>query len=298
MGAAEVGIHRTTGMQDGLVFVLENPTDRTHAFAAYGLFEEITGAHGDIATKLLRVNVTSEDRARVQISTAQFQRGRTDPRRRPIRSSALCTRETRMWGERSMSYRNNGFEQGMGSRGSFWRTTMKNRRCRVSRLLLAPMVRWRQCVSLVSLLVLGLTWALSAHRVAHGSEFRFVVEDLPDSSAAWLPGEVVIHMGTDLTGGLTFLLANPTTRTHVFWAEGLYEQAVGENGEISAKPLRVTVAPEDSVRTVVSIAQWQGSQGRGAVETFRFFCPLHKGDADSGGTIHMVHHGGTIRTVP
>lgn len=75
MGAAEVGIHRTTGMQDGLVFVLENPTDRTHAFAAYGLFEEITGAHGDIATKLLRVNVTSEDRARVQISTAQFQRG-------------------------------------------------------------------------------------------------------------------------------------------------------------------------------------------------------------------------------
>jgi len=203
-----------------------------------------------------------------------------------------------MWGERSMSYRNNGFEQGMGSSGSFWRTTMRKQSSRVSRFVRAPMGRWRQRASLVSLLVLGLTWVLSVHQVAHGSEFRFVVEDLPDSSAAWLPGEVVIHTGTDLTGGLTFLLANPTTRTHVFLVEGLYEEVVGENGEMSAKPLRVTVAPEDSVRTVVSIAQWQGSQERGAVEAFRFFCPLHRGDADSGGTIHLVHHGGTIRTVP
>ena len=31
----EVVIHRSTEMQDGLVFVLENPTGRTHAFAAY-----------------------------------------------------------------------------------------------------------------------------------------------------------------------------------------------------------------------------------------------------------------------
>lgn len=74
----EVVIHRSTEMQDGLVFVLENPTDRTHAFAAYGLFEEVMGAHGDITTKPLRVNVTSEDTVRVQVSTAQFARlGRT-----------------------------------------------------------------------------------------------------------------------------------------------------------------------------------------------------------------------------
>lgn len=72
---AEVVIHKSTDLQDGLVFILENPTDRTHAFAAYGLFEEFVGAHGDITTKPLRVNVTSEDTVRVEISTAQFGRG-------------------------------------------------------------------------------------------------------------------------------------------------------------------------------------------------------------------------------
>lgn len=73
----EVVVHRSTEMQDGLVFVLENPVDRTHAFAAYGLFEEVTGAQGEIVTKPLRVNVTPDDTVRVQISTAQFE-GRTD----------------------------------------------------------------------------------------------------------------------------------------------------------------------------------------------------------------------------
>lgn len=73
----EVVIHRSTEMQDGLVFVLENATDRTHAFAAYGLFEEVMGAGGEVTRKPLRVNVTSDDTVRVQISTAQFER-RTD----------------------------------------------------------------------------------------------------------------------------------------------------------------------------------------------------------------------------
>jgi hypothetical protein len=175
---------------------------------------------------------------------------------------------------------------------------MRKQRSRTGQFIVDPMGGWRQRESLVSLLAVGLTWILSVSQVAHGSEFRFVVEDLPDSSAAWLPGEVVIHTQTDLTGGLTFLLMNPTTRTHVFFVEGLYEQVVGEHGEVSAKPLRVTVAPEDSVRTLVSTAQWEESRERGAVEAFRFFCPLHRGDADSGGTIRMVHLGGTIRTVP
>lgn len=73
----EVVLHRSTELVDGLVFVLENPTDRTHAFAAYGLFEEVTTAGGAVARKPLRVNVTSEDTVRVQISTTQFL-GRTD----------------------------------------------------------------------------------------------------------------------------------------------------------------------------------------------------------------------------
>lgn len=73
----EVVVHKSTEMQDGLVFVLENPTDRTHAFAAYGLFEEVMGDQGAVTTKPLRVNVTSDDTVRVQISTAQFE-GRSD----------------------------------------------------------------------------------------------------------------------------------------------------------------------------------------------------------------------------
>jgi hypothetical protein len=149
-----------------------------------------------------------------------------------------------------------------------------------------------------SLCALWLIWALPILQAAHGSEFRFVVEDLPDNSAAWIPTEVVIHQETDLKGGLIFLLTNPTARTHVFLGEGLYEQVARENGEISAEPLRVTVAPEDSVRTVVSTAQWARGREPGLVETFPFFCPLHRGDSEAGGTIHMVHLGGTIRTVP
>ena len=71
----EVVIHRSTEMQDGLVLVLKNPTYRTHAFAAYGLFEETMGANGNVMTKPLRVTVTPEDEVRVQISTAQFATG-------------------------------------------------------------------------------------------------------------------------------------------------------------------------------------------------------------------------------
>lgn len=69
----DVVIHKRTELQDGLVFVLENPTDRTHAFAAHGLFEEVMGGKGTISTKPLRVNVTPDDTVRVQVSTAQFE---------------------------------------------------------------------------------------------------------------------------------------------------------------------------------------------------------------------------------
>ena len=175
---------------------------------------------------------------------------------------------------------------------------MRKRGRRMGQFVVDFMGGWRQPGSVGSLLALGLTWALSVNVVANGSELRFVVEDLPDSSAAWIPSEVVIHRETDLKGGLIFFLVNPTARTHVFLVEGLYEQVVGEKGESSAKPLRVTVAPEDSVRAVVSTAQWEEPRERGAVETFRFFCPLHRGDVDTGGTIRMVHLGGTIRTLP
>lgn len=72
----EVVVHRSTELQDGLVLVLKNPTYRTHAFAAYGLFEESMAANGNVVTRPLRVTVTSEDEVRVQISTAQFATGK------------------------------------------------------------------------------------------------------------------------------------------------------------------------------------------------------------------------------
>ncbi|CAI4029670.1 hypothetical protein DNFV4_00088 [Nitrospira tepida] len=73
----EVVVHRGTELQDGLVLVLKNPTYRTHAFAAYGLFEETMGANGNLMTRPLRVTVMPEDEVRVQISTAQFATGGT-----------------------------------------------------------------------------------------------------------------------------------------------------------------------------------------------------------------------------
>lgn len=174
---------------------------------------------------------------------------------------------------------------------------MRNQTNQRNQLVADPMSRWSPRTLLVSLLTVGLAWGLPASQVARGSEFRFVVKDLPDNAAAWLPSEVVIHTETELEGGLVFLLVNPTARTHVFFVEGLYEQVISENGEIAAKPLRVTVAPEDTVRTVLSTTQFEGSRARGEVEEFRFFCPLHRGDADPGGTIRMVDLGGTIRMV-
>lgn len=56
-----------------------------------------------------------------------------------------------------------------------------------------------------------------------GGEFHFVIHDLEGEGAAWLPREVVIHKSTDLDGGLIFILENPTPRTHVFEAPGLFD---------------------------------------------------------------------------
>lgn len=194
-----------------------------------------------------------------------------------------------------MSYRNSKHEMGVApSIWSFWQTTMRNQR---NQLVADPLSQWSPRTLLVSLFTVGLTWALLAGQVAHGNEFRFVVKDLPDNAAAWLPGEVVIHTEKELEGGLVFLLVNPTARTHIFFVEGLHEQVVSENGEIASKPLRVTVAPEDTIRAVLSTEQFKGSRERGGAEEFRFFCPLHRGDADPGGTIRMVHFGGTIHLV-
>lgn len=146
-------------------------------------------------------------------------------------------------------------------------------------------------------LLLVLTWCLAASQGAHGGEFHFTVQDLPDNSAAWLPDQVVIHRETDLRGGLLFILENPTARTHVFFVEGLEEQMVDENGVLNVRPLRVTIAPEETIRAVIATEPFQEVHSDRETE-FRFFCPLHRGDRDPGGTIRIVHLGGTIRMVP
>lgn len=57
----------------------------------------------------------------------------------------------------------------------------------------------------------------------------------------WSPREVVIHRRTDLDGGLFLCLENPTPRTHVFEAPGLFEQIVEGPEAPTVKPLRVYV---------------------------------------------------------
>lgn len=135
---------------------------------------------------------------------------------------------------------------------------------------------------------------LAGRHDACGGEFHFTVKDLPDHTAAWLPDQVVIHREPDMNGGLLFILENPTARTHVFMVEGLEEHMTDENGLVSIRPLRVTIAPEETVRVAVDTEPFQKVRSEREPE-FRFFCPLHRGDDDPGGTIRIIHRGGTIR---
>lgn len=140
----------------------------------------------------------------------------------------------------------------------------------------------------------GLLTAALVGGLVHGpatgaAEFHFVAEDLGEKRAAWVPNEVVIHKSTELQDGLVFVLENPTDRTHAFAAHGLFEEVMGANGEITRKPLRVNVTPEDAVRVQISTAQFERPDWQsGEKEEFPYFCPLHKGDAHQGGMVYVV----------
>ena len=125
---------------------------------------------------------------------------------------------------------------------------------------------------------------------AGAAEFHFVVRDVGEKKAVWVPPEVVIHRSTELADGLVFVLENPTDRTHAFAAYGLFEEVMGAGGEVSTKPLRVNVTSEDRVRVQISTAQFERGQAEAGSEeeAYPFFCPLHKGDAHLGGTIHVL----------
>jgi hypothetical protein len=123
-----------------------------------------------------------------------------------------------------------------------------------------------------------------------GGEFHFVIHDLEGEAAAWSPREVVIHKRTDLEGGLVFVLENPTPRTHVFEAPGLFEQIVEGPEAPSVKPLRVYVAPGETVRVQVSIERlaYEPDADASGAQTCPFFCPLHGSDEALRSTIRVV----------
>ena len=122
--------------------------------------------------------------------------------------------------------------------------------------------------------------------------FHFVIHDVDGGAAAWFPREVVIHKRTDLDGGLIFMLENPTPRTHVFEAPGLFEQVViAEGSEASTvKPLRVYVAPGETLRVDVSTEQLtiEPEPDASGSQICPFFCPLHGSEEALRSTIRVV----------
>ena len=117
-------------------------------------------------------------------------------------------------------------------------------------------------------------------------EIAFVARDIEDQQAVWLPREVVIHRGTDFREPLIFRFENPTERTHVFEAPGVFE-SVEESGVRITRPVRITIAPEGAEQTVIDRDRMASDAGAadGETVTYRFYCPLHRADADMGGRI-------------
>lgn len=121
--------------------------------------------------------------------------------------------------------------------------------------------------------------------------FRFLAQELENRQANWTPQEVVIHRDKDVEGGLLFILENPSARTHAFESPGLLQQIVGENQESLAQPLRITVAPGETVEVRVRFAQVEREPDIPCADgaaCYRFYCPLHRGDDDPGGTIRVT----------
>ena len=128
--------------------------------------------------------------------------------------------------------------------------------------------------------------ALAVSSPGWAKEIAFVARDVEDQQAVWLPTEIVIHRSTDFTEPLMFRFDNPTARTHVFEAPGLFE-VVEESGVQITRPVRITIPPEGTEQTLIDKDQMASDAiaGEGETVTYRFYCPLHRADADMGGTI-------------
>ncbi len=117
-------------------------------------------------------------------------------------------------------------------------------------------------------------------------EIVFVAREADSQQAVWLPTDIVIRRSEDFAEPLVFRFANPTDRTHVFEAPGLFE-SVEENGLPTTKPVRITVPPESTDRTVIDRERMTSdvNAAEGESVIYRFYCPLHRADADLGGRI-------------
>jgi len=117
-------------------------------------------------------------------------------------------------------------------------------------------------------------------------EITFVARETEDQQAVWLPKEIVIHLGADFTESLVFRLENPTQRTHVFEAPSVFE-SIEEEGVRVTRPVRITIPPEGTEQTVIDKDRMRHDviAAEGNPVTYRFYCPLHRADADLGGSI-------------
>lgn len=117
-------------------------------------------------------------------------------------------------------------------------------------------------------------------------EIAFVAREVEDQQAVWLPTEIAIHRGADFTEPLVFRFENPTQRTHVFEAPALFESV--EEGDVwITRPVRITIPPEGSEQTIINQDRMLSDviAAEGGTVTYRFYCPLHRADADLGGRI-------------
>lgn len=150
------------------------------------------------------------------------------------------------------------------------------------------MNRFSRRASLTGLLLAVLLGSFGAPLAGLAEEFHFVVHDVEDNLAAWAPPEVAIPECRDLKEDVVFVLENPTPRTHVFEAPGLFELLLDEKGDMITKPLRITVAPGETMRIHVSAAQLTKSSGAEGGQSYPYFCPLHRGDGELSSTIRVV----------
>ncbi len=148
---------------------------------------------------------------------------------------------------------------------------------------------WKWSLPGLALLV-GMTVSCLNPTTSPAAEFHFVIHDVEGDAAAWSPREVVIHKRSVLDEKLVFVLANPTARTHVFEAPGLFEQILEGPEARTVKPLRVYVTSGETLHVQISVEQWKRRLGANPseAESYEFFCPLHGPEEELRSTIRVV----------